>query len=74
MIWWRGNGMWLATLVAVIVLAAGQGGPRMCATGLLLSAVIIHFLKDEESSLYSFPVRYWPPLLGLCSLLVFFDR
>ena len=74
MMWWRGRGLWLGLLVAIVIILAGKAGPSGMSTGFLVSAVAIHFLKDEESSLYSFPVRYWPPLLLICAVLVFIGR
>jgi hypothetical protein len=70
MMWWRGSGLWMAGIVAFIVYSASQqGSPLMLAGGFVAAAVIIHLVRDEESSFYSLRVRYWPPLLILCAIV-----
>lgn len=69
MMWWRGNGLWLALLVALIFVGAAKLGHTALTVGLVASAVIIYLLRDDESSFYSFPVRYWPPLLLLLAAM-----
>lgn len=74
MIWWRGNGLWMGTLVALIVISASGGGPKRLALGFAAAAVLVYLLHDsgdDESSLYSFRVRYWPPLLLVLAALAF---
>ena len=77
MMWWRGKGLWMAALVALVIVTAGRGGPSGMAAGLAAAAVLVFVLRGwagEESSFYSFPVRYWPPVLLGCAVLAFFGR
>lgn len=77
MMWWTGKGLWMGTLVALIVVSATSGGSTRGALGFLAAAVIVFVLRDwagEESSLYSVPVRHWPPLLLLCAAFVYLVR
>lgn len=73
MFWWRGNGLWMGLLVALIVVSAGKTfGPVGTPIGFAAAGVIVFGLKGvfEESSLYSIPWKAWPPLLlGLAALL-----
>ena len=69
MMWWRGNGLWLALLVALIIVGATKVGHSALTAGLVAAAVIVFLMRDDESSFYSFPVRYWPPLLLLLAVM-----
>lgn len=77
MMWWRGQGLWIGLLVALIIVSAGRslgnklGVPVGCAS----AAVIVFGLRGwagNESSLYSIPVRFWPPLLIALAALTYF--
>ncbi len=77
MMWWRGQGLSLGLLVALIIVSAGRslgnqlGVPVGCAS----AAVIVFGLKGwagKGSSLYSVPVRFWPPLLITVAALAYF--
>lgn len=76
--WWRGNGLWAGLLVALIVAGAGKvGGHPGTAAGLAASAGLIFLFRESigaESSLYSVPVRFWPPALLVLSVLVAFGK
>lgn len=74
MIWWRGNGLWMGILVALFVMGGNQlGGPRGVPLGLLAAAILLYLMRSalEESSLYSIPARFWPPLLFVLSVLCY---
>lgn len=63
----------MATMVALILVSAHKMGPKGMALGFVVCAAIVFVLKDwagRESSFYSFPVRYWPPLFLLFALLM----
>jgi len=69
-IWWTGSGLGLGMLVACVVVVAGQFRDLPGVSGgFLLSAVVIRYLGDGESSLYSLRVRYWPLLLTIFGVL-----
>lgn len=76
--WWRGNGLWAGLLIALIVAGAGKvGGHPGTAAGLAASAGLIFLFRESigaESSLYSVPVRFWPPVLLVLSVLVAFGK
>ena len=78
MIWWKGQGLLMGTLVALCIVSAGKAYAIHGVTIGLGSAAVLVFLArnwiDESSSLYSIPVRFWPPLLAGLSLLTFFKR
>jgi hypothetical protein len=65
-------------LVALIVAGAGKvGGHPGTAAGLAASAGLIFFFRESigaESSLYSVPVRFWPPVLLVLSVLAAFGK
>ena len=74
-IWWKGNGLLVGLIVALVIVSAQNtlgtnfGGAIAC----MLCAVMIFAFRGsigEESSLYSIPVRIWPPILFLLSLLI----
>jgi hypothetical protein len=71
---WKGRGLVLLLLVAAIVYGAGKYGPVAMANGLLLSAVIVYFLRDDESHVYYFRVKFWPPLLVVLAALVYMGK
>ncbi len=74
MIWWKGNGLWMGILVALFVMGSHQlGGPRGVPLGLLAAAILLYLMKSglEDSSLYSIPARFWPPLLFVLALLCY---
>lgn len=76
MFWWRGNGLWMGLLVALVVVSAGKAlGPAGVPAGLAAAAVIVFCLKGvfENSSLYSIPWKAWPPGLLIIAALVFFS-
>lgn len=76
MFWWRGNGLWMGLLVALIIVSAGKSlGPKGVPIGFAAAAVIVFCLKSvfEESSLYSIPWKVWPPVLMLLAVLLFFS-
>jgi multisubunit Na+/H+ antiporter MnhE subunit len=62
MMWWKGNGLMLALLVAAIIYSAGKLGPFGTVGGLVVSAIVSYIFRDDESSFYSFRVKFWPPL------------
>jgi hypothetical protein len=68
----------MGLLVAVCIVSANKAlGQLGVAVGCASAAVLVFTLRkviDEESSLYSFPVRFWPPLLGGLSILSYFSR
>lgn len=74
MIWWRGKGLWALTLVALIVVSANRtlGVALGTPAGFVSAAVLVFVLREfwgEESSVYSFPVRFWPvTLLALAAV------
>jgi hypothetical protein len=78
MFWWKGGGLWMGILVALVVFSAGQTfGPVGTPIGLLTAGVIVQFMKGlvhEESSLFSIPVRFWPWLLLVLAVLTFFGK
>lgn len=77
MIWWTGKGFAMALLVALIIVSASKGGSTWEAIGLVASAVIVFILREwagEESSVFSIPVRYWPPVLLVIAVLVYSGR
>ncbi len=78
MFWWKGSGLWMGLLVALCIVSAGKAfGKAGVSIGLLSAAVIVFSVKgwiEEESSLYSVPVRIWPYLLFGLSVLTFFQR
>lgn len=75
MFWWRGNGLWMGLLVALVIVSAGKAlGPVGVSVGCAAAAAIVFILKGvfEDSSLYSIPWKAWPPgLLVLAALLYF---
>jgi hypothetical protein len=75
-IWWRGKGLWIGFIAAVpIVLEAGFG-PIHGALACLVSALFIFVARDwlgESSSLFSIPVRWWPPLMAVLAILIALD-
>lgn len=78
MIWWRGNGIWALTLVALIVFSAGRaiGTSFGVPLGLASAAVLVFVtgpIWDKEASAFSIPVRYWPIVLLIVAALAFFD-
>jgi hypothetical protein len=77
MIWWKGNGLWLGTLVALIIIGANKTlGQFGLPLGFLSSALILLGLKTvfEDSSLYSVPYKAWPPVLFVLAALTFFTH
>ena len=74
MFWWKGNGLWLGMLVALIVASASKAmGPMGVPLGLVSAAVIVFVMRSvfEESSLYSVPYKAWPPLLLVLAVLTY---
>ena len=78
MIWWKGGGLWMGILVALVVVSAGKTfGPVGTSIGLLTAGVIVLFMKglvDAESSLFSVPVRFWPWLLLVLAALTYWKK
>jgi len=69
-IWWTGNGLGPGKRVAVIAVIVGRVGDLLGVSGgFLLSAAVIRYLGDGESSLYSLRVKYWPLLLTIFGVL-----
>jgi len=76
MIWWRGKGLVMGLIVAILVVGGGGAhlGKYGVAIGLVAAAVASFALKEwagEESSLYSIPVRFWPWGLVVLAALAF---
>lgn len=74
MFWWRGNGLWMGLLIALVVVSAGKAlGPVGTPVGFAAAAVIVFGLKGafEDSSLYSIPWKAWPPVLLVLAALLF---
>jgi hypothetical protein len=74
MIWWRGNGLWAAILIALIVVSADKafGTDIGVRIGLVSSAALVFLLRDffgKESSVYSIPVRFWPVALLILAII-----
>jgi hypothetical protein len=78
MFWWRGKGLVMGLIVAVLVLGAGrQLGKFGVPIGLTTAAVVVFGLREwagEESSLYSVPVRIWPVVLLVFAAITFFSH
>jgi len=54
----------------VIAVIVGRVGDLLGVSGgFLLSAAVIRYLGDGESSLYSLRVKYWPLLLTIFGVL-----
>ena len=76
MFWWRGNGLWMGLLVALVVVSAGKAlGPVGVPIGFASAAGILFGLKGvfEDSSLYSVPYRAWPPVLLVLAAITYFS-
>lgn len=82
MIWWKGKGLWLGMFVAAIIVGAGKGlegkygFPAGCAAAAVLTFVVsrLEGPDEEPSSLYSFPIRFWPYLLIILGALDLFAK
>lgn len=76
MFWWKGNGLWMGLLVALVVVSAGKVlGPAGVPIGLVAAAAILSGMKGvfEDSSLYSIPFKVWPPALIALAALTYFS-
>lgn len=78
MIWWKGNGMWLGLIVALIIVGAGRalGTKNGIPAGCVSAAALMFALRGsagQDSSLFSVPVRIWPYLLLALAALTYFQ-
>ena len=63
----------MLTIVALLVLASSRVGKSGTAMGLGAAAILVFAMREcagPESSVYSVPVRFWPPVLAVLSLVV----
>jgi hypothetical protein len=76
MIWWKGRGWWVALLVAGIIAGAQKalGNSNGLPVGALAAAVAAFLVSDKESSFFSIPVRFFPPLLVLIAIVGYFKH
>ena len=77
MIWWRGKGLWIGFFAFFPVVLVSKLGALHLAPAYAASATLIYLLRDwleAESSLFSIPTRFWPPLLLAVALLVQFGK
>lgn len=77
MIWWRGKGLWIGFFACLPAVLAGKLGAQNVALAYAGSATLIYLLRDwleAESSLFSIPTRFWPPLLLAVALLLQFGK
>lgn len=72
---WQGFVDWLFCLFPVVLV--GKLGALHLAPAYAASATLIYLLRDwleAESSLFSIPTRFWPPLLLAVALLAQFGK
>lgn len=76
MFWWRGNGLMIGLLASLPAVAVTQAGASYPALAYAASAAMIFLMRGTlgaESSLFSIPTRFWPPLLLIVALIVQFS-